>query len=173
MLALLLLSGTSLLRQTFAVCLLHELGHGAAMAAAGAGIREIRLYAAGVQMRTSKALVSVRQELCILLSGPAANLLAAAILFRLQGGGTMAMLHLGMGLFNLLPYRILDGGSALRCLLAVHPSALRILSTCNILLAAVLAILGMYWRIGNPALYAMLVYLAVMELQVDKKDGLW
>ena len=83
------------------------------------------------------------------------------------------MLHLGMGLFNLLPYRILDGGSALRCLLILHSSALRILSACNVLLSIAFVILGMHWRIGNPALYAMLVYLAVMELQVDKKDGLW
>ena len=38
------------------VCLLHELGHGVAMALSGAGLQEIRLYAAGIQMRTNTIL---------------------------------------------------------------------------------------------------------------------
>ncbi len=163
MLALLLLSGRELLAQTFAVCLLHELGHAAAMVLTGAGLREIRLYAAGVQLRTSAALLSPGQELWILLSGPAMNFLSAGILSLTGGAPQLAALHLLMGLFNLLPYRILDGGSALRCLLWKHPAALRVLTLCCILLSVTLGALLMVSHIGNPALYAMLAYLTLME----------
>jgi hypothetical protein len=165
MLAILFLQGDAwLLRQTLAVCLLHELGHGAAMLITRAGIREIRFYAAGMQLRTRAVLLSVGQELAVLLSGPAVNLLAAALLYLCHGSRVLMGLHLGMGCFNLLPYRILDGGAALRCLSGEKLWVQEMLTgLCVMLSLCGVILLGMH-GIQNPWLYLMAVYLAVAEL---------
>ncbi len=173
MLALLFLcANAEMLRQTFAVCLLHEIGHGAAMAATGAGIREIRLYGAGVQLRTRTPFLSTPRELAVLLSGPAVNLAAAALLLAWRGGSVTAFLHLAMGLFNLLPYRVLDGGSAWACLLSGQPVLLRIQTAVCICLSAGLLILLIIFHVPNPFLYLISLYLAAAQLRVDKQDGM-
>ena len=157
LLALILLaSEKAFLLQTLLVCILHECGHGIAMCATGAGLREIRFGGAGIQMVTGTAAVSRRGMLCISLAGPAVNLLFAALLARICPEA--AMLHLGIGVFNLLPYRCLDGGTAIR--LWWDSQALTWL--CGILTAVLLSGL-LFFRIANPVLYLLLVYLMVNE----------
>lgn len=153
------------LTQCMIVCLLHELGHGLAMWVTHAGIREIRFYAAGLQMRTHTACLSKASLLCIYLSGPAVNLVLA-LLFR-HVRPEAALLHLCMGCFNLLPYRVLDGGAALDCLLEECPRARGILHGVCVCLSAGAGLA--LWRYGvcNPALYLMTVYLGLAEL-IDK-----
>ena len=145
------------------VCLLHELGHGVAMALSGAGLREIRLYAAGIQMRTNTILLQTWQLLFIYLSGPFVNLLFA---YWLRGTET-GMLHLLMGCFNLLPFRTLDGGTAIRCILGMHDKLCQALTIFCEALATVIFLLLLWYRVENPSLYMMVIYLAVAEL-VDK-----
>ena len=157
MLALLLLSGErDFLLQTLLVCIVHECGHGIAMCLTGAGLREVRLCGAGVQMYTGTAVLSRGRLLCIYLSGPAVNLLCAG-LFRTLAPET-AVLHLCMGVCNLLPFRVLDGGAALRVFtdgrwLNAFCTALAVLLTAWLMLA----------RIANPFLYLLAVYLAAAE----------
>ncbi len=162
-----------LLLQTFAVSFLHEAGHGIAMLLTNAGIREISMTAAGMQMRTRLPFLRRKQELSILLCGPAVNFLMAGILYFAQGWSDAAILHLCMGCFNLLPFRSLDGGSALACAFADYPVFLRIQTVfCMILsvgMAAGLACL----HIENPFLYLMCLYLGISQLRVDKQGGIW
>lgn len=161
------------LLRTLSVCFLHELGHGIAMLLTGAGIREIHLHAAGIRMRTAPQLLSKWQELLILLSGPAMNLLAAALLFLRFGCCEMASLHLCMGIFNLLPYSILDGGAVISCLADASPHVHHIrIAICVMLSLGISALLACQ-SIRNPILYLMLLYLAVSELRVDKQGGMW
>lgn len=151
-----------LLLQSLAVCMLHELGHGLVMWLSRAGIQEMRFYAAGLQMRTHTAFLTNRQLICIYLSGPAVNLLFAGLLWSIRP--ETALLHLCMGCFNLLPFRILDGGAALSCLLEDMPWALRIRQGfCVLLSASMMAVLWI-WEIRNPALYLMAIYLGISEL---------
>ncbi len=173
-LALLCLMGDGgFLLQTLAVCMIHEAGHGIAMVLTGAGIREIQFYAAGIQMRTHAAVLPKWKELLILLSGPCMNFGAALLLRLLQCEGDAALLHLCMGIFNLLPYAVLDGGSVMRYLLAAHPYLLRLQTVgCVLFSAAMIVLLAMY-RINNPFLPLMAVYLAVTQLRVDKQGGMW
>ena len=100
-----------LIRQMLLVCLIHELGHGLAMCLTGAGIQEIRLYAAGIQMRTDTCLLGTGQAVFISLSGPLVNLLNAGLLWKIQP--VTAILHMSIGIFNLLPFPALDGGRIL------------------------------------------------------------
>ncbi|HAJ96924.1 MAG TPA: hypothetical protein DCO72_04235 [Ruminococcus sp.] len=145
------------------ICLLHELGHGLAMALSGAGLKEIRFYSVGIQMRTNTVLLQTWQLLCIYLSGPAVNLLFAYWL----RGTEIGLLHLAMGCFNLLPFRTLDGGTAIRCILGMHDNLCRLLTIFCELLALGMILLLMWYEIRNPSLYMMVIYLAIAEL-VDK-----
>ena len=140
--------------------LVHELGHGTVMALTGAGVREIRLHAFGVQLRTQPCLLSVPEELLLYGSGPAVNLQCALVLWHISP--ETAQLHLGLGLFNLLPCTVLDGGAALHCLWAAHPQRLRGCSwCCTVLLAAAAVWMGAA-RVPVPCVMA--VYLGVSEL---------
>ena len=79
-------------------CGVHELGHWAAAAALGGQVKCLPLSCAG--------------ELLCAMAGPAASLVWALCAARL-GLFTAAGVSLGLGLFNLLPARALDGGRAL------------------------------------------------------------
>ncbi len=149
------------LLQCMAVCLLHEAGHGLAMWLTRAGIREVRFHAAGLQMVTHTACLSRLQRLCICLSGPAVNLAAAALLWRTRP--ETALLQLCMGLFNLLPFRVLDGGAALRCLTEDSPAAETVLHILALCCAAAGSMALWCCEIRNPALYLMALYLSVSE----------
>ena len=155
MLTLILLSGEKVfLLQTLLVCILHECGHGIAMCLTGAGLRELRFCGAGLQMTAGTAILSHPRQLCISLAGPAVNLLCAALLWKIAAQS--ALLHLCMGMFNLLPYRSLDGGTALR--IYRHPP----LVLC-LLLSGLLLCLLLLFRIRNPLCFLMLIYLTINE----------
>ena len=174
LLALLLLCKEPLLlRQTMCVCLLHEAGHGIAMCLTRAGIREISLTAAGMQMRTKSPFLSRKQEICILLSGPMLNFLMAGILWLWHGSTDTVMLHLCMGAFNLLPFSVLDGGSLLASLFAGNAPLLCVQTLLCMLLSAAAAAFLAFHRISNPFLYLMFFYLAIAQLRVDKQGGIW
>lgn len=154
------------MRRMLFVSLLHELGHGFVMCLTGAGIREIRLHASGIQMLTGSRLLSTGQAFWIYLSGPLVNLVSACLLWHTQP--ETAVLHLGMGLFNLLPYSILDGGALLQCILECKCDFLKVFPILSILLSVAAIFAGYYCKIQNPAYYLMAVYLAVSEFFVDK-----
>ena len=97
---LFLQSDSEILKQSFFVCLIHELGHGIVMTLAGTGIREIRFYAAGIRMTANTCLLSTFQMLAVYFSGPLVNLLCAVFFWKYQP--VTAILHFSMGLFNLL-----------------------------------------------------------------------
>ena len=171
MLAILFLQADAgLLKQAFLVCLIHELGHGLAMCLTESGIREIRFYASGIRMKTKACLLSDGKLLAIYLSGPLMNLICA-VLFRNVSPLT-AVLHLGMGVFNLLPYRILDGGAVLETFLENRPVCLKIRSIFCIILSAVSVSCLYCLKIQNPSLYLTAVYLAFSEFAVDKSPSL-
>jgi len=171
MLAVLFLqSDADLLKQAFLVCLIHELGHGLAMCLTKSGIQEIRLYAVGIRMKTNACLLPDGKLLAVFLSGPVMNLICA-VLFRNVSPVT-AVLHLGMGLFNLLPYRILDGGAVLEALLENRPVLLMIRSIFCMILSAVSIFYLYCLKIQNPSLYLTAVYLAFSEFAVDKSPSL-
>lgn len=162
-----------LLLQTLSVCMLHEIGHGIAMLLTGAGIREVHLHAAGMQMRTYPHLLSKPRELAVLLSGPLVNFLASWLLYFCFGWCDAAVLHLGMGLFNLLPFSVLDGGSAIACLSEGKPCLLRMQTVLCSFLSASAVFFALYFGIRNPCIYLMCIYLSVAQLKVDKQGGMW
>lgn len=100
-----------------AAALLHELGHGAAMAAFGAAPSAITLSALGCRMVPGKTL-SYPQGAAVSLAGPGMNLLCAAGAFALGAGDSpFFAASLALGLLHSLPIAPLDGGLALHSLL--------------------------------------------------------
>lgn len=101
----------------FTVCLIHEIGHAAAICMSGGKISSVTFYGTGIIMTHSRReIIPLKTELFILLSGPAINIFLYFILRKLHGMEQFALLNLCAAVFNLLPYSSLDGGSVLRLL---------------------------------------------------------
>ena len=94
------------------LCLLHEMGHLAALAVCGVRVERIRLGALGAVIETGPGS-NLAEAVCA-LAGPAANLFAFRALRRIEPGA--ALLSLTLGVCNLLPVCPLDGGRALRAI---------------------------------------------------------
>lgn len=148
-----------------AACLLHELGHYAAIRLMGGDVRLIRLTAVGAEMNLMGPL-GYWQEGAAALAGPAVNLLLARLFCFWERGQLFAGLNLVLGIFNLLPVCGLDGGRALSCavsLLAGPDTARRVgewltVAVSGVLMAAALLLIG---RGGNITLLLVALWTAV------------
>jgi Zn-dependent protease len=176
----------------FGVVLLHEFGH--ALWARRYGIRTplITLSPLGGLAHLGTEVKGPRQELLISLAGPATHLLLLAVLWPLQKllpwgtvevsgwaydplGFTLAYLvalNQGLLLFNLLPSFPLDGGRALRAVLAMrmHPNrATMIATSIGIGGAAALIV----WGIVSSGMYVSIrVLIGVGNLQACLRERL-
>ncbi len=135
---------------------IHELGHCLALKLLGAKITAFRLTLFGMELQTNSCAVSYGGELMAVLAGPAANLLAAAILDQWGTEDVSALIGANVALcvFNLLPVRVLDGGRALLLAIdwafgvAVGEQVLRVVGAVTALaMAAGLAYL--MWQTGG------------------------
>jgi Zn-dependent protease len=165
----------------FGCVLLHELGH--ALAARRFGIRthDITLLPIGGLARLERMPTRPWQEIAIALAGPAVNLLIAAALivglslapafgsfsaFSLLSGSwltNLAMVNIGLLVFNLLPAFPMDGGRVLRALLAMAMPYARATWTAAIIaqfLAAAMAAMGLMTGSLNLLFVALFVFLA-------------
>ena len=109
----------ALLPPAAAVC--HELGHLSAMLLFGIPVREIDITPLGAVIHTAPTAPDAVRDAVVHLSGPAVNLLCAAMLLLpgcTPGMQIFAVSSLALALFNLLPVRSLDGGCAAAILLA-------------------------------------------------------
>lgn len=161
--ALLYLDGQGVVLWGALCCVLHECGHWAALTLLGGRVRALRLTAVGAEMALDPACpLSGGRELVCALAGPAANLAAAAAAAR-SGAFLFAGINLGLGLFNLLPAKAMDGGRALNCLLGVCPpragewtaEALNVITVGGLLGAGAAACLA--W--SNPTLLVTALWL--------------
>ena len=156
-------------------CALHELGHLWALKLLRVPVKGIRITAVGAEIMMDGEL-SYWGELFAALAGPAVNLLLAAALCRLPGGGMAAGLNLVLACFNLLPVRGLDGGRALQCLLSLlfgvdfGSFAAQICSTLAVS-AFCLFGLGLAARGGSVTLAITAAWLALPALSPEKMRG--
>lgn len=169
----------------FVSVLLHELAHALVAKRFGIATNEILMLPIGGVASLDRA-PKPREELWISLAGPFVNLFLAFLYFGFTGlqltsfaliGQKAAMpddnllLLLGeanflLGLFNLLPAFPMDGGRALRAILAMfqsEESATRIATTAGRWLAFAMALFGLINQ--NPALVfiAIFVYLGASQ----------
>ena len=117
----------------YLACGLHELGHIAAIYLTGGCVRSLDLSAFGVIM-TARYTSSA----AVLLSGPLVNLVLAAAMYCFGASDTFTWMQLAAGVFNLLPFSGLDGGSLAELFVtgAPHERELRYVLTALKILTA-------------------------------------
>jgi Zn-dependent protease len=169
-------AGVALLLLLFGCVLLHELGHALMAQRYGVATREITLLPIGGIARLERMPDDPWQSFRITLAGPAVNVVIAAVLFAVVWlTGTwqpvarislisgpflerLMLLNLSLAGFNLLPAFPMDGGRALRALLATRLDdrrATRIAARLGQAMAVVFAIVG--W-LANPVLVLIAVF---------------
>ena len=134
-----LVRDSSLILAFYTACAVHEAGHIIALEITGGSISGIVMSGAGIRIDTQKSCTySIRKSLFVLVAGPAVNLIMY-VLFR-RCGGAFPVINLTLALYNLLPFRSLDGG-AIIALFTVGTSFERtaelILSAIKLLIIAV------------------------------------
>lgn len=113
------------LRMALVCAALHESGHVLVYALCTRSLPKLRASVGGIALAGAQRL-SRAQELWVLAAGPMANFLfAAALLLYLQRRASyglyfLAAVSLCTGLYNLLPFGVLDGARMLQNLFPAH-----------------------------------------------------
>lgn len=183
--------------------LLHESGHILAAKAQKIKLKEIKLGIFGAKIETDERLISYKSEFFLALAGPAANIIAALIIFAFLGtseasvneilekssellhyGGSDASGYLGFfaissmahAVSNLVPIARLDGGRALYCAVAAILSdrvAQRILSLTTAISLFVIWTMALYLMLKISSGIGMYVFVCCIFLATLKKDALY
>ncbi|MBS1856164.1 MAG: site-2 protease family protein [Acidobacteria bacterium] len=169
------LNGMVFILALFGCVLLHELGHSLAARRYGIPTRDITLLPIGGVARLERMPEKPAQELWVALAGPAVNVAISAALFVwlsiTHSWAPLGQMHVASGpfverllvanvwlaLFNLIPAFPMDGGRALRALLASrieYVRATQIAAGIGQGLAFVFGLIGLF---GNP----MLLFIAL------------
>ncbi len=171
-------AGVLFILALFACVVLHEFGHALAARRYGIATRDITLLPIGGVARLEKIPEKPAQELVVALAGPAVNVAIAALLFvwiaatgRLAGIDTpttlmsgslpqrLMIVNLSLVVFNLLPAFPMDGGRALRALLAFRLGRRRataIAASIGQAMAIIFGFLGLW--LGHPFLVLIAIF---------------
>lgn len=156
-------------------CTLHELGHYLAVRLCGGRVTALRLTCVGAEMHLACCGRRDRVAQCFMaLSGPAVNLCLAVLAARIgrgEGAWIFAGVNLCLGLFNLLPVRVLDGGRVLRALLESSYRREQLAEAVSAGVSLGLAGAG-FWlmlRTGNPTLFLTGTWLAAGSVPRPEK----
>ena len=176
-------SGVGLFLLLFVCVLLHEFGHALTAKRYGFITREITLLPIGGIARLERLPDDPAQALWITLAGPAVNVVIAAALFgalsltgQWEPVGHMTLtegpflerlmlVNVSLAAFNMLPAFPMDGGRALRALLATrmdHVRATRIAARLGQGMAVLFGIVG--W-LANPVLVIIAVFVWIGAAQ--------
>ena len=165
-------AGIIFILAVFLCVVLHEFGHALAARRYGIKTRDIILLPIGGVARLEKLPSNPLQELLVALAGPAVNVVIAATIFvwiRLSGSieifnfsatadpllQRMLYVNLFMVAFNMIPALPMDGGRALRAVLAMlteHRRATQIAASIGQGIAVFFGIVGLLY---NPLLLAV------------------
>lgn len=171
------LAGVGFVVAVFAIVTLHELGHALAARRYGIATRDITLLPIGGVARLERIPEKPQQELVVALAGPAVNVafavvfLAVALALRLPlvpdtTEETLAIpfisrlfwVNVTLAVFNLLPAFPMDGGRALRAVLALSGDYVRATQSAARIGQAMAFVLGGFGLLYNPLLILIALF---------------
>ncbi|MGE5185011.1 MAG: site-2 protease family protein [Acidobacteriota bacterium] len=175
--------GIALVIAVFAVIVVHELGHALVARRFGIGTRDIMLLPIGGISSLERMPERPSQELAVALVGPLINLVLAALIWAgiaiTHGtadlreattiGGAIATqlmwINIALAVFNLLPAFPMDGGRALRALLAMKLGHERATDIAAVLGKCFAVAIGIYGLFANPLalLIAIVVWMGATQ----------
>lgn len=147
------------------LCMIHESAHLFAMLLFNVSPSLVRLYGAGISIRSEMLdYAPYSHRIIILSAGCAMNFLCALILY-INSNHLAAIISLFTGLFNLLPVGDLDGAQILKSVMLRHCRAERISFRLRIaeiiaLCISVPSALLLVWQNKSAAVIAVYVILA-------------
>lgn len=164
-------------------CVLHELAHVAAFYAVGFTPSLLAFEATGVRLQKPSRLLPRIREFIVLIAGSGINLLVFLLLwfsFSLgdstvsspQTAAALAVSHLSVGVYNLLPLKGLDGGKLLAMLFSLFLPQTAVYRCCNMVDLAVLAMLisgGIFIFIKTGGSFTLTVFLCTLIFTAVKR----
>ncbi len=151
-------------------CIVHEAGHIICLLFLGEKPALIEFSFYGIKLERVNGVRNIAaSDLAVYLSGPSANFIFSAALFLLSNFYNplriMAIISFGIGLFNLIPCKPLDGGNIIYALLCRNMCievAEKICFVLTLLMLLPMGFSGAYLLIrnGNVTLLTVTAYLA-------------
>lgn len=163
--------GSGIAFRAFCAALMHEMGHVICFFLFGQKPELVVFECSGIKMKEDISHnTSVLQELIILSAGCAVNFIVFFLAYSM-GSENFAIIHLVLGIFNLLPVLSLDGGKILLLLSSQvmdYSLAYRMIKVMSYVFCAVLIIIGMVFAYSlNFSLLVTSIYLLI-SLLVEK-----
>ncbi|MGH1340245.1 MAG: site-2 protease family protein [Nannocystales bacterium] len=168
------LAGVTFIALLFGIVVLHELGHALTARRFGVATRDITLLPIGGVARLERMPDNPRHELAVAVAGPGVNVVLAAGLatvgllagMDIRPAATtdnlvaqLLWINVGLATFNMLPAFPLDGGRALRALLAMRMPDVRATEVAARLGQALAVVLGIAGLFGNVVLLLIAVFI--------------
>lgn len=109
----------------FVAAIIHECGHIIMFLLLGNKPKKIAFEVSGISILKENTYTAYWKDILIIMAGPCTNLLMAFLLLHNNPYSINGFLHLGVGCFNLLPIKVLDGGELLMLLLSIKYDSVR------------------------------------------------
>lgn len=170
---LLLFDQTGIVFYGILAAILHEMGHVVALLLFGCKPKKLSFELSGISLVENRYKLSYYKELLVLSAGCIVNFLFFAVFWHF-GFLSFATTHFCIGVFNLLPSKVLDGGRILSLILFHHITAQRADQIFNLVssFVALSLVTGgglLFTQNKNPTLLVTGLYLLLHLF--SKKEG--
>jgi len=151
--------GVVLVLAIFGVIVVHELAHALVARRFGITTRDIMLLPVGGIASLERMPEKPSQELLVAVVGPAVNFAIAALLSPIRNPFVhqFVLINVALAVFNLIPAFPMDGGRALRALLAMRLGQERATDIAAALGRGFAVLLGVFGLFYNPLLVLIAV----------------